>query len=63
MAGFTARVRQLEDGLQPASPLVRGRYVAGARHMPPKDIPAEVLAPTVLEVDIRPVKSTGGSIE
>jgi hypothetical protein len=31
--------------------------------MPPKDIPAAVLAPTVLEVDIRPVKSTGGSIE
>ena len=38
-------------------------HSAGARHLPPKDIPAEVLAPTVLEVDIRPVKSTGGSIE
>jgi transposase len=38
-------------------------HAAGARHKPPKDIPAEVLAPTVLEVDIKPVKSTGGSIE
>src|SRR6476620_7641965 len=38
-------------------------HSAGARHRPPKDIPAEVLAPTVLEVDIKPVKSTGGSIE
>ena len=35
-------------------------HSAGARHRPPKDIPAEVLAPTVLEVDVRPVKSTGG---
>jgi hypothetical protein len=38
-------------------------HSAGARHQPPKDIPAEVLAPTELEVDIKPVKSTGGSIE
>jgi transposase len=38
-------------------------HSAGARHKPPKDIPAEVLAPTVLEVDLKPVKSTGGSIE
>jgi transposase len=38
-------------------------HSAGARHEPPKDIPPEVLAPTVLEVDVRPVKSTGGSIE
>jgi transposase len=35
-------------------------HSAGARHQPPKDIPAEVLAPTVLEEAIRPVKSTGG---
>jgi transposase len=38
-------------------------HAAGARHEPPKDIPAEVLAPTVLEVAVTPVKSTGGSIE
>jgi transposase len=38
-------------------------HSAGARHEPPKDIPAEVLAPTVLEVDVTPVKSTGGSVE
>jgi len=38
-------------------------HSAGARHKPPTDIPAEVLAPTVLEVDIKPVKSAGGSIE
>jgi len=38
-------------------------HSAGARHKPPKDIPAAVLAATVLEVDVRPVKSTGGSIE
>jgi len=38
-------------------------HAAGARHEPPKDIPAEVLAPTVLEVDVTPVKSTGGSVE
>jgi transposase len=38
-------------------------HSAGARHEPPKDIPADVLAPTVLEESIRPVKSTGGSVE
>ena len=38
-------------------------HSAGARLEPPKDIPAEVLAPTVLEVDVTPVKSTGGSVE
>jgi transposase len=38
-------------------------HAAGARHEPPKDIPAEVLAPTVLEVDVTPVKSTGGWVE
>ncbi len=38
-------------------------HAAGARHEPPKDIPAEVLAPTVLEVAVTPVKSTGGSVE
>ena len=38
-------------------------HAAGARHEPPKDIPAEVLAPTALEVAVTPVKSTGGSVE
>ena len=38
-------------------------HAAGARHEPPKNIPAEVLAPTVLEVSVTPVKSTGGSVE
>ena len=38
-------------------------HAAGARHEPPKDIPAEVLAQTVLEVDVTPVTSTGGSVE
>ena len=38
-------------------------HAAGARHEPPKDIPAEVLAPTALEVAVTPVKSTGGSLE
>ena len=38
-------------------------HAAGARHEPSKDIPAEVLAQTVLEVDVTPVKSTGGSVE
>jgi len=38
-------------------------HAAGARHRAPMDIPAEVLAPTALEVDIKPVKNTGGPIE
>ena len=38
-------------------------HAAGARHDPPKDIPAEMLAPTVLEVSGRAAKSTGGWIE
>ncbi len=38
-------------------------HAAGARHEPPKDIPAEVLAPTVLEEAIRVPKHTGGSVE
>jgi hypothetical protein len=40
--------------------VIRTRHhSAGARHRAPKDIPAAVLAPTELEVDIKPVKSTG----
>jgi len=38
-------------------------HSAGARHAPPKDIPAEVLAPTVLEVSLRAGKHTGGTVE
>ena len=38
-------------------------HAAGARHAPPKDIPAEVLASTVLEVSLRPGKDTGGGVE
>lgn len=38
-------------------------HAAGARHEPPKDIAAEVLAPTPLEVSLRPGKDTGGSVE
>jgi len=38
-------------------------HSAGARHEPPKDIAPEVLAPTVLEVSLRPGKDTGGSVE
>lgn len=36
---------------------------AGARHEPPKDIPAGVLASVVLEAPIRLLKETGGTIE
>jgi transposase len=35
-------------------------HSAGARHEPPKDIAAEVLAPTVLEVSLSAGKDTGG---
>jgi transposase len=38
-------------------------HAAGARHLPPKDVPAEVLAPTVLEDGLRPRRRTGGGIE
>jgi transposase len=38
-------------------------HSAGARHEPPRDIPAAVLAPTVLGVALRPVAGTGGTIE
>ena len=38
-------------------------HAAGARHLPPRDIPAEVLAPAVLE-DATPVPAdTGGTVE
>jgi len=35
-------------------------HAAGARHSPPKDVPAERLAPTVLEESVRPARHTGG---
>lgn len=38
-------------------------HAAGARHAPPKDVPAEVLAPTVLKDGLRPGRHTGGGIE
>jgi transposase len=38
-------------------------HAAGARREPPKDIPADVLAPTVLEDSLRPGSSTGGWVE
>jgi transposase len=38
-------------------------HSAGARHAPPKDVPASVLAPTVLDEAIRPVSGTGGDVE
>jgi len=38
-------------------------HSAGARHEPPKDIAPEVLAPTGLEVSLRPGGNTGGCIE
>ena len=38
-------------------------HSAGARHLPPRDVAAEVLAPTVLDEGLRPVKPTGGSFE
>ena len=39
------------------------QHAAGARREPPRDIPADVLAPTVLQETIRPGKDTGGSVE
>ncbi len=36
-------------------------HAAGARHEPPKDIPADVLASVVLEAPIRSLKDTGGT--
>jgi len=38
-------------------------HAAGARREPPKDIPADVLAPTVSEESVRPGKHTGGWVE
>jgi len=38
-------------------------HAAGARKAPPKDVPAERLAPRVLEVVGPPGKDTGGGIE
>ena len=38
-------------------------HAAGARHKPPKDIPADVLASVVLEDALRPRSGTGGSVE
>ena len=38
-------------------------HAAGARHEPPMDIPAEVLASVALEAPIRLLKDTGGTIE
>jgi transposase len=43
------------------STIVRAHHhAAGARREPPKDVPAEVLAPAVLEVSSRPGRGTGG---
>jgi len=39
------------------------QHAAGARREPPKDVPADVLAPTVLEEAIRPRKDAGGWVE
>ena len=38
-------------------------HAAGARHEPPKDIPAEVLSSTVLEVSPPAATRKGGSVE
>lgn len=38
-------------------------HAAGARRRPPVDVPAEVLAPAVLDVALRPGRHTGGGIE
>lgn len=38
-------------------------HSAGARRLPPGDIAAEVLAPTILDEGLRPAKLTGGSFE
>ena len=38
-------------------------HAAGARHLPPKDIPAEVLAPAVLEDSQDVPGDTGGTVE
>ena len=38
-------------------------HAAGARHLPPRDIPAEVLAPAVLEDSVTVPADTGGTVE
>ena len=38
-------------------------HAAGARHEPPKDVPAGRLAPVQLEDVVPPVGNTGGPIE
>jgi transposase len=38
-------------------------HAAGARHCPPKDVPVQRLAPTVLEESVRPARHTGGAGE
>ena len=38
-------------------------HAAGARHLPPRDIPAEVLAPAVLEDSPNVPVDTGGTVE
>jgi len=38
-------------------------HAAGARHEPPKDVPAQRLAPTVLKESVRPGRHTGGAGE
>lgn len=38
-------------------------HSAGARHDPPSDVPAELLASLQLEDVIRPARHSGGSIE
>lgn len=38
-------------------------HAAGARHLPPKDIPADVLAPAVLEDSSKVPADTGGTVE
>jgi hypothetical protein len=57
-----------EDGVEWAvgvdATVIRAHHhAAGARHEPPKDIPADVLTPTVLEDAIRPATRTGGNVE
>jgi transposase len=38
-------------------------HAAGARHLPPRDIPAEVFAPAVLEDSETAASDTGGAVE
>ena len=38
-------------------------HAAGARHLPPKDIPADVLAPVVLEDSSKVPADRGGTVE